>query len=54
MRPIFVVQVRAEFGVDATRALRGWLKIGLRDFRDCVAWKCVKNHKPGRLKCLSI
>lgn len=30
MRPIFVVQVRAEPGVDAIRALRAWLKIGLR------------------------
>jgi hypothetical protein len=31
-RPIFVVQVRAEPGVDAIRALRAWLKTGLRVF----------------------
>jgi hypothetical protein len=37
VRPIFVVQVRAEPGVDAVRALRGWLKRGLRDF----GLKCV-------------
>jgi hypothetical protein len=32
MRPIFVLRVRAEPGVDAIRALRAWLKRGLRDF----------------------
>ncbi len=31
-RPVVTVQVRAEPGVDLIRALRGWLKIGLRNF----------------------
>jgi hypothetical protein len=38
VRPIFVVHVRAEPGVDAVRALRAWLKRGLRDF----GLKCVQ------------
>ena len=29
-RPVYVLQVRAEPGVDATRALRAWLKTGLQ------------------------
>jgi len=29
-RPIFALRVRAERGVDAIRALRAWLKNGLR------------------------
>jgi hypothetical protein len=31
-RPVFVLRVRAQEGVDEIRALRGWLKRGLRDF----------------------
>jgi hypothetical protein len=31
-RPVFALLVRAEPGVDAIRALRAWLKIGLRTF----------------------
>jgi hypothetical protein len=36
-RPIYLLTVRAEPGVDAIRALRAWLKIGLRTF----GLKCV-------------
>jgi hypothetical protein len=31
-RPVYVLMVRAERGVDSVRALRAWLKIGLRTF----------------------
>ena len=31
-RPVYMLQVRAKPGVDAIRALRAWLKRGLRDF----------------------
>jgi hypothetical protein len=36
-RPVYVLTVRAEPGVDDIRALRAWLKIGLRTF----GLKCV-------------
>ena len=40
-RPVFVVHVRAEPGVDVIRALRGWLKVGLRNF----GLRCISiNH----------
>jgi hypothetical protein len=32
LRPVYALRVRAEKGVDEIRALRGWLKIGLRTF----------------------
>jgi hypothetical protein len=32
-RPIFALTIRAEPGINAVRALRSWLKIGLRAFR---------------------
>jgi hypothetical protein len=36
-RPVYVLTVRAKPGVDSIRALRGWLKIGLRAFGlECV------------------
>ena len=48
-RPVYVLQVRAEPGVDATRALRAWLKIGLRMF----GLRCLEvqeSERQGRLK----
>jgi hypothetical protein len=42
MRPLFVLRVRAEPpGVDEIRALRGWLKVGLRIF----GLRCLDVHE---------
>jgi hypothetical protein len=53
MRPIFVVQVRAEPSVDAIRALRAWLKIGLRIY----GLRCVEvqeSKQQGRMKMVDM
>jgi hypothetical protein len=52
MRPAFVLCVRAEPGIDAIRALRAWLKRGLRDF----GLRCLAIHEEegGELEMTSI
>jgi hypothetical protein len=41
-RPSYLLTVRPEPGVDGIRALRAWLKRGLRDFGlRCEEVKCV-------------
>ena len=48
-RPTYVVMVRAEPGIDAVRALRAWLKIGLRR----LGLRCVEvqeGKQQGRMK----
>jgi hypothetical protein len=49
-RPIFVLRVRAEEGIDEIRALRAWLKIGLRTF----GLRCVGIHKSKQQRRLTM
>jgi hypothetical protein len=49
-RPIYVLTVRAEPGVDGIRALRAWLKRGLRDF----GLVCLDVHEERRRSEMTI
>jgi hypothetical protein len=48
-RVVFVLRVRAEDGVDEIRALRAWLKQGLREFGLVCVEVCEENNQRRRL-----